>query len=339
MVAIVVLNWNGWGDTIECLESLRRITYRNTKVIIVDNGSSDDSVDRIRDWAMAHIPFTLGFLELGRHPRWLSDDGSQAVGLAAGDNTINMASLSHYKMLLLTTGANLGYAGGNNVGIRCARDLGAQRILLLNNDTIVDERFLEPLVKASCPSGQAGIVGPMVYYRHQPSEINFAGGRINFWKGTTPHLVGDNASIGQQGLVESDYQEGSAILIRPDVFDKIGMLDEGYFLLWEDSDFGYRAKKAGFRVLCVLESKIWHSVHGASGGSTTRSPVLTYYEYRNRIRFMKLYASPYHWPTFLGWLCYSGIRLLAYQLLRERKLPGSLGLAMMRGIIAGFVGR
>lgn len=122
-VAIIILNWNGWKDTIECLKSLNNLNYKNYEVIVVDNGSTDNSVEKIKEY-------------IENKP----------------------------KFKLIANEKNLGFAGGNNIGIRYALNNEFEYILLLNNDTVVDENFLKPMVELLESSDDIGFVGPKTYF-------------------------------------------------------------------------------------------------------------------------------------------------------------------------------
>ena len=177
-VAIIVLNWNGRDDTIACMYSLQKLTYKRYQLIVVDNGSSDDSVSAIRaEFPSVHV---------------------------------------------IETGANLGFAEGNNVGIRHALDQGANYVLLLNNDTEVDEHLVDALVDAAESNADGGIFGPKIYYYAHPSMIWSAGGA---WDNDKKHFDqrGDGEiDKGQYDLlVPTEFVIGCAMFIRAVVFRRL----------------------------------------------------------------------------------------------------------------------
>jgi len=254
-VSIIILNWNNYQDTKECLESLRRITYANYEIIVVDNGSTDES----------------GWILEREFPQYTSIHNNN----------------------------NLGFAEGNNVGIRHALDREAGYVLLLNNDTTVDPGFLEPLVAIAETDHQIGIVGPMIYFYDNPKVIQSIGARINLWKGSHPIIGIREVDKGQYyEPMEVDYVSGAALLAKRRTIQDIGLLDPAYFLYVEEVDWCYRATKAGYKIVAVPESRIWHKVSSSTGG--TKSPLSAYYMTRNRILFMRKHARIYHWPTFLS---------------------------------------
>jgi len=247
-VAIVIVNWNGWEDTIECLESIYKIDYPDYEVIIVDNHSQDDSVKRIKE----------------------SSEGKAFT--------------------IIENEENYGFAEGNNIGIRYAlKYLNPKYILLLNNDTVVDEDFLKELVDAGENKAYIGILGPKIYHYDRPNIIWSAGCKIS-WKFARGIQIGtgelDKGQYNDQKEVE--YVSGSAFLIKTDVIDEIGLMDKNYFLYFEESDWTLRANQAGYKSLYVPSAKIWHKVSRSGGGIS--KPAGLYYITRNRWIFMKKWA-------------------------------------------------
>lgn len=237
-VVIIVLNWNGRDDTVECLESLGALEYPNFEVIVVDNGSSDDSVAVIR----ARFP----------------------------------------SIVLLETCANLGYAGGNNVGVRHAISSEADYLLILNNDTLVDKGLLTELVRAAKAYPEAGIYGPKIYYQSTPDLIWFSGARWNSDNLDFEHIGLREKDTGHaQDICESDYITGCALFASAKVFRDIGYLDERFFLTFEETDWCYRARSKGYRCLLIPRAVLWHKVSSAFGGEA--SPLIEYFMYRNRL--------------------------------------------------------
>ena len=238
-VSIVVLNWNGRDDTVECLESLRAVDYPDHEIVVVDNGSTDDSVEAIRR----------------RFP----------------------------EVKIVEIGDNLGYTGGNNAGIRCALAAGAEFVLLLNNDTKVCAKLVSQLVSAAVEHPNAGFFSPKIYFYSEPTRIWFAGGKWSERKAQFIHLgYGMDDSAGAFNAVTvMDYACGCAVLVRTSVIRQIGLLDERFFLVFEDVDWCYRGRKAGFESLFVPDAAVWHKASRSFGGS--ESPLITYFHTRNRL--------------------------------------------------------
>ena len=199
------------------------------------------------------------------------------------------------------TSRNLGYAGGNNFGIKKALNEGADFIFLLNNDTTLDKNCLIQLVKVATLIDQSGILGPRIYFapgyefhqdRYSPLQrgkvIWYAGGKIDWKNVLAAHRGVDQVNKGRFNKVqETDFVTGCAIFIKKEVFEKIGLLNSDYFLYLEDNDLCQRARRAGFRVLYVPEAIVWHA---NAGSSEVGGTLHDYYFTRNRMLFGMKYA-------------------------------------------------
>jgi GT2 family glycosyltransferase len=248
LVSVVVLNWNGAADTLTCLNSLAALTYPDFNVVVVDNGSTDDSLARLGPY------------------------------------------IAPYPLTLLETGRNLGYAGGNNVGTRHALEHGADFVLVLNNDTTVAPDLLERLVESAQRNPDAGVFSARIMYFDEPERVWFDGARWNpsnlrlEWPGQGE----DESSLGTADH-DTDYACGAALFFRADVARQIGLLDESFFLVWEEVDWSFRARKAGSRNIVVPAAKVWHKI-GVSFGSES-SPLRTYFSIRNELLWFSRHAS------------------------------------------------
>jgi hypothetical protein len=204
---------------------------------------------------------------------------------------------------IVENGVNLGYTGGNNVGIRRAIEMGAQYVLLLNNDTIVEPAFLRELVEAANRDKCIGVVGPTVLDYASTGRIQATGAIVRWNTGTTTRIEPENISNnGFEKGVDVDFVSGSCLLARTEMIDRIGLLDECYFAHWEEIDWCIGARNAGYRVLWVPKARIWHKC-GASGGRV--KGFREYQNGRNRLWFMKKRASPWQFGCFLLYFfCY-----------------------------------
>lgn len=168
------------------------------------------------------------------------------------DGSLEEAKLNFSKAHFIKNGSNFGFGAGNNVGIRFALERMADYVLLLNNDTIVDPKFLTKLISVA-EKEKAGIASPVIF-DYQGKNIWFSGGKINWWKMKTVHRNKPST----KEFFESDFISGCSMLVSKDVFAEIGLFDEDFFLYWEDADLSFRAKKAGFKNLIVSSSWIYH---------------------------------------------------------------------------------
>ena len=175
---------------------------------------------------------------------------------------------------------------------------GASYVLLLNNDTVVDPDFLGELVKAAEADPRIGFAGPKVFFYDfmgRKDVISFAGGLLDMRKGKSIHLGEKQVDGGQHDRQRDvDYVEGSCMLVRADVIKKIGMLDPAYFAYWEEMDWCVRGGRAGYRMIYVPGSKIWHKIGASSVGSSN-----VYLLTRNRFWFMRKYASRRQYISFM----------------------------------------
>lgn len=253
--AVVVLNYKGVNDTLSCLESLRAVLHDgiDLHLIVVENGS---------------------------------DDGSD----------LELSQLEDAE--LIVNERNLGFSGGMNSGIVYALSRKCDYIVILNNDTYVDNLFLVKLIEAS---RWADIVAPKIYFapgyefhkdRYSKGEqgkvIWYGGGEIDWENILGVHRGVDEVDSGQFKRGSITLATGCCMLVKREVFEKIGLLDEKYFLYLEDMDFCYRARKAGFKILFEPQSVIWHKNAASAGGSG--SALQDYYITRNRLLFAFKYA-------------------------------------------------
>jgi len=184
----------------------------------------------------------------------------------------------------MQTGENLGFAGGNNLGINHAMEYGADYIWLLNNDAIADSEALSEMVKALEHDPAAAMAGSKIYYYDSPDTIWYAGGG---WEKGRLRVRQRGAGKVDKGQYDTagpvDSLSGCSLLARVAALKKIGLLDTGYFLYWEDTEWCARARELGFRVLFVPSSRVWHKISGSVGNL---SAIQYYYHIRNGFYFL-----------------------------------------------------
>jgi len=222
-VYIVILNYNGIKDTIDCLESLKRITYPNYKVVVVDNGSTGNDVEIL----------------------------SKRFG-----DFVNIVSLDK----------NYGVGKGFNEGIRFALAREAEYVLLMHNDVVVSPNFLDELVKVARSNPKFGILGPIIYFYNEPKKIWHASHSVNLWTGTSHFRFVGELDRGQvKGVQPVQILMTACMLIRRQVLDEVGLLDERFLVGWEEDDICLRAWSKGYKVILVPSSRVWHKL-----GRTTK---------------------------------------------------------------------
>lgn len=237
-VFCVILNWNGWQDTNDCLRALKQCSYPRMTSLVVDNGSANDSVSRIKQ--------------------------------------------AHPEVVILENSVNLGFASGNNMGIRYALAHGADFVWLLNNDTKPAPDALATMVQKATTGKAIGAVASICYYADEPNKVEaWAGARVNLWIG-----YGRNSRVPRT----DDWfhsLNGTSILVSCAALEDAGMLDEGFFLYWEDTEFCLRLKKKGWRIAAAPESKILHKVNASTGGNKL---VLDRYQTASGLRLLRLHS-------------------------------------------------
>lgn len=280
-VFIVILNFNSFEDTEECLISLEKLDYNNYEIIIIDNSSNDNSYDKLKK--------------------------------------------RFVKYNIIKSNENLGYANGNNIGIKYALENKADYICVLNNDVIVEDDFLDKIIKVMEDDKDIGLAGPCICKYHDKNIIQAMGANINLYNGLTQGKYKNYKynDIPQKDI-QVDYLGGACFVCRREVFEKIGFIPENYFLFFEETEFCYKASKRGYKLICVYESKIYHK------GSSTISKYsgLSYYFLnRNRVIFIRRNANFLEKCIFS---IYIFIEAIARIILRREPLT------LIKNIIHGF---
>lgn len=319
---ILLVNWNGWADTLECLESLFRLDGNNWRILVCDNGSVDGSLDHIKAWAD------------GRLDVWLSPDNphrslncppvakripyvtyTRQDAEAGGDPTDDSV------LVLIDNLENLGFAGGNNVGLRylMARD-NYDYVWLLNNDTVVDSDALDTLAKRMAEKPDAGMCGSTLLRYHSPERVQVCGGAYHCsWIGLPWHFgqLCKRDNLTASAVVEkfSDYIVGASLFVSREFIETVGLISEDYYLYYEELDWAIRAK-GKFALAYASDSFVYHKV-GASIGTSSdprkKSATCDYYSIRNRIRITRRYF-PYAIVTvYIGLFCAALTRMACGQ--------------------------
>ena len=182
-VAIIILNWNGWENTVECLESLYKIDYPNYYIILVDNASHDDSIQKIREYCTGKIRPISNYVEYTDHDKPIpitEIEHNKLIQFELNETLLN-SSIHEKNLILIKNDRNYGFAEGNNIAIRFSMEkLNPDYVLLLNNDTVVDKKFLYELIQVAIKNDKIGFVGPKIYY-YTP-EYDFKYCELCRWK-------------------------------------------------------------------------------------------------------------------------------------------------------------
>lgn len=294
-VVIILVNWNGWQDTIECLKSLLSMDYQNFRIIVCDNGSSDDSLQRIMHWAECHGIMYHKY---------------QRAEVEAGYN-----SSADPVLTLIRNDENLGFAGGNNVGLRFAMARGyADYCWLLNNDTVVEPDALTHLVVRMQQQSNVGMCGSTILLYHDRKRIQaLGGGHYCRWIGLPWHYGRFTRWGGEINPLRAElwmnYVEGASMLVSRQLVNEVGLLCEDYFLYFEEADWAIRAR-GRFGLGYAPQSIVYHKVGGSIGTSSNpakKSYLCDYYNIKNRLVFTRRFC-PYALP--MVWLVIAGALML-----------------------------
>lgn len=269
-VSIITINWNNYNDTIKCVESLMRQDYAEFKIFILDNGSKDNSVRYIELWGSEKI-------------------GRDFISVWAGDVE---RQLFDQMVVLLKSPENLGFTGGNNLTCQFALKTGADYIWFINNDTVHDRGALSALVEAAQKAYRAGMVCSKVCYLNKPDIIESLGVTLKAPFGIFKHIGQGMKDYNiNSAPFEIQHIYGCSFLVNCELIKEVGLMDERYFILREENDWGKRAQQKGWKIYCAPGSKVWHKVSATIG---KRSDTFFYYVTRNTLLFMKD-----HYPLFL----------------------------------------
>jgi GT2 family glycosyltransferase len=321
---IIIVNWNGWRDTIECLESVFRSRYPHYRVVVCDNGSSDGSVEQIRAWAEGRTEAPVNdqpVLSRLVHPP-VAKPIRHSVATRADADRGHAEPAGAAPLLIVDIGANLGFAGGCNVGLRYAmRQSDCAYAWLLNNDTVVDSDALSALVRRLRSRPDAGQCGSRLVDYNDTAVVQTLGGeRYDKWLGRIRPIATElrAAPVVDVATVEAgmSYVAGASLCVTRAFVEQIGLLDESYFLYYEELDWAARAR-GRFAVACAADSVVYHK-GGASTGydwsGRRRNAAAEFFLLRNRLRFTWRYA-PQALPTVL-----LGLGVVVLNRVRRRQL-------------------
>lgn len=332
-VYIILVNYNGWKDTIECLESLYNSAYRGFHVVVVDNSSANGSIEKIAHWADGTLQEDI------KINRDIFSDSLKPIDkpvcyklYSYNNRTGKSVVLSKNKghancqLTIIQASDNQGFATGSNVGIRYAmNDSKCKYIWLLNNDTVVSPTALSALVMMAKNLKMKFLLGSKILYYYKPKYIQTIGGVDSLtWKQNGRFLNNNMIDTNYGYAVDvNGYIYGASLFATRKAFNEVGLFDERYFMFGEEADWCLRAKQHDYKQVACSPCRVWHKEGGTCGSasekvalqkvskrvSVSRFIVSGYYFIRNRIFFVKKHFNSKN-LAFLIYFIPSLLRLL-----------------------------
>ncbi|MBI5680683.1 MAG: glycosyltransferase family 2 protein [Methanobacterium sp.] len=295
-VSIILLNWNGWKDTIECLESLYQITYPNYEIIVVDNDSSDDSVEKIKEYCEGKIEVKSDFFEYDSNNKPLQlfeYTNRESEKINSPESNINKIK-PNKKLILIENDKNYGFSEGNNVAVRYSlKTINPDYILFLNNDTVVDNNFLDKMIDAAEKNSKIGIVGPKIYYYDyfgRKDVMWSIGGTVNISRYPGYFDIEETDLDVQNPLPEFDWVSGAAMLVKTREVP-IKYLNTEFFFGCEDVDLAIKLKEYGYKIVAVPNSYVWHKVSASKNKKRIRNIIR---EIKTNLKFLKAHKKHFY---------------------------------------------
>ena len=301
-VAVIVLNWNAWGDCIECLESVFRSDHQNLTVFLCDNGSTDESERRIQDWADGNL---CALAEDPAMAKFSCPPLQKPIPVFQGDGSL--PDVGTRAIVWISNGDNLGFATGNNAGLRLALREEYDYMWLLNSDTVVEQGALSALLRRAARPPKPGLSGSILCYYDAPDIMQEAGGCAHYpYLGLGRRLAADkpiDADHDWRALENKlGYVSAASCLASRAFVNDIGLLSEDYFLYCEEIDWATRAN-GRYTLALAEDSLVFHKKGRATGSKSftgSRSTSSTYYLWRARRRFTQKFH-PLGLPGLFFW--------------------------------------
>lgn len=279
-VPVVALNWNGGQDTLECLRSIKGSEHSGFLPVVVDNGSDEGSLERLKD-GCKEIFSTVLLLKRGE----LEERGAALKDEIAGYASEDL-------LVFIENGENLGFAKGNNVGVRFAELLGAEWAMLLNNDTVVAPEMFRELRVFQEAHPEFVAVTPQIRYYEPKTRIQNCGGDLTYFGSRKYRFAGKDAStLPKTGYSPVTFVTGCALLFKHRI---TGALCEEFFFGEEDYEFSLRMKKRGLQMACAYGAVVHHKI-GSSIGRSSRPLGGILVQYASRLINTRNYYSRFRW--------------------------------------------
>ena len=301
-VCIILVNYKTWQDTIECMESILKSSFTNYQIVVVENGSDDESWSQLLKWSRGEFALSISPknpLFHITHPPAIKPILYHRSDVAESDH-LRLGPIQDVRpILFVKSEKNLGFAGGNNVGLRYALYNQFEYAWLLNNDTVIEPNALRELV-SFCENekeNKIGITGSKLMLYHKPDVMQGIGAIFNKYSGKSKIIGAQQKDAGQFDgeKIECNYVIGASMFVTYDFLLDVGLMSEEYFLYNEENDWSARGKRKGWNVGVAVKSKIYHKQGASTGNSPKKSKwqvKALNYKYRGKIKLYKKYYRP-----------------------------------------------
>jgi GT2 family glycosyltransferase len=285
-VYVVIVNFRQFDHTIECLESLLKSSYKNFQIVLVDNSEDEVSIQKIMEWSIGSYCITKTNLPELVYP--LTEAKQKEIKFIHEVDLETSCVGFDEKILLVKTITNKGFAAANNIALRyLLRVNDLDFVWLLNNDTVVEKKSLDDLVQFTRVQNlDVGIIGTKLLYYHNPQIIQAVGGVYNKWLATTMEIGNGEIDVGQYDKgnnIRFNYVVGASMFISKIFLQKVGLMDESYFLYYEEYDWAKRGQSLSFKLGLCPGVKIYHKQGSSiSPRKDGMSRLADYYSIRNR---------------------------------------------------------
>ena len=316
-IAAIIVQYNTWKDTINCIESILSCDDQPRWIIIVDNNSTNNAAQNIFYWAHGRV----------------NVPSCPVINYATPDFPLQIQEISWVKgcfhatpqtqLILVHMPHNGGYASGNNAGLKLGLDWGAEAFLILNNDTIVTKKAIGALYSRLTECARPGLCGALLRYCHDALPIQCCAGGVTNWWTHLSSFTGNGLTLEQarnlpRELVEGNINFicGACVMVSRKFVETVGFMDEGYFLYCEEQDWACRSKKE-FDLAYAPEALVYHREGATTGwnGNTFRIKSLLLLT-RSRIRCTYLHH-PWMLPTVIAGIGFATTRLLLKKLVAK----------------------
>jgi GT2 family glycosyltransferase len=307
-ISAVILNFNNWRDTLACVKSVLASEYPLSRVVIVDNGSTDDSAQRVRDWAAETLNFTTP--KFGGSANCLKP--YLFVELADGDE--GEQKIPHGRVVLLRSKQNGGYAAGNNKAIKLLMSNGADAVWILNNDTVVDRKAIGFMVERLYSKARPGLCGARVQYCGTDIVQCRGGGTTNRLTGLSTldgHKLRTSKALAEPSeAVERriNFIYGACVLADRRFIETVGLMDDRYFLYCEEQDWAYSAK-GRFDFAYAAEALVYHKEGASTGLSGVSSSLLQLWRLTRSRILLTVKHTPLALPSVFLCIVFAAFRM------------------------------